>query len=457
MEKLSGLKKNDVVELDITGFSSEGSGVGHYKGQAVFVSGAAKGDLLECVIIKAKNKYAIGKIKNILKASPDRIVPDCEVFPRCGGCRYRHISYEAELKIKTQTVADAFKRIGHIDVMPDDAVGADKTDRYRNKAQYPVKTVDGKLLTGFYAPFTHNVVDCKSCKLHPIEFETILRTVSDWAEKYQISSYAEETGKGLLRHIYIRKAFGTGEIMVCLVINGDKIFNLRQLIGALISDAPSVKTLILSSNTERTNVIMGEKYETVYGKGYIEDILCGRRFRISPLSFYQINSVQAELLYKKAAEFAIGENTKNLLDLYCGAGTIGLSMSDKVEKLTGVDIVPEAIGDAEVNAQLNNVKNARFICSDAVAAAGRLKKEKIVPDTIILDPPRKGCDKALLGIVKEMGPERIVYISCFPATLARDCAVLSELGYKTLKAAPFDLFPRTAHVETVVLMSRVEK
>ncbi len=448
------LRKNDIIDLEITGFSSEGSGVGRYEGQAVFVAGAATGDTVECVIIKAKKNYAIGKIRHILKASPDRIIPDCPAFPRCGGCQYRHISYEAEIQIKTQKVRDAFSRIGHLDIIPDDAVGAESVYRYRNKAQYPVETANGRLLTGFYAPFSHRVIDCKSCLLQPEEFSDILRAVAKWCEKYKIPSYDERTQKGLLRHIYIRKGFSTGEIMVCLVINGDRIFKKDELISSLTKCNKNIKTVLLNHNTEDTNVIMGKTETVLYGKGYIEDILCGKRFRISPLSFYQVNHAQAERLYEKAAEFAITEKTKTLVDLYCGAGTIGLTMADKVESLIGVEIVPEAIEDAKINAKLNNTENTRFICADAKEAAKILKGEGIVPDTVILDPPRKGCDRELLDTVSEMSPERIVYVSCDPATLARDLSILEAKGYKTRKAVPFDLFPRTVHIETVVLLSK---
>lgn len=446
------LKKNDVIELEITGFSSEGSGVGHYDGQAVFVNGTAAGDTAECVIIKAKKNYAIGKLQNILKASPDRIIPDCPVFPRCGGCQYRHISYEAEKRIKTDKVRDAFKRIGHLDTVPLDAVGADSTERYRNKAQFPVETANGRLLAGFYAPFSHRVIDCKDCLLQPPEFADILRIAAKWCEKYKIPTYDEATHKGLLRHIYIRKAFNTGEIMVCLVINGDRIFKSEELISALTKANSNIKTVLLNFNTEDTNVIMGKKEKVLYGKGYIEDVLCGKRFRISPLSFYQVNHAQAEKLYNQAAEFAITPDTKVLLDMYCGAGTIGLTMADRVNSLIGVEIVPEAIEDAKINAKLNNAENARFICADAAEAAKTLENEGIHPDTVILDPPRKGCERSLLETVVKMAPQRIVYVSCDPATLARDLAILEENGYKTQTAIPFDLFPRTVHIECVTYL-----
>ncbi len=450
------LKKNDVIDMEITGFSSEGSGVGHCDGQAVFVAGTAPGDRVSAVIIKAKKNYAVGKIQHILKASADRVIPDCPAFPRCGGCQLRHISYEAEIRLKTQKVRDAFQRIGHLELVPCECIGAEKTDRYRNKAQYPVEMHNGRLLAGFYAPFSHRVIDCKNCLLQPSDFENILRVIAKWCEKYKIPAYDETTGKGLLRHIYIRKGFMTGEIMVCLVINGRKIFKQDELVDALKKADVNIKTVLLNHNTEDTNVIMGKKETVIYGKGYIEDVLCGKRFRISPLSFYQVNHAQAQRLYEKAAEFAVTGNTRTLVDLYCGAGTIGLTMADKVESLIGVEIVPEAIEDAKLNARLNNITNARFICGDAKLAAKQLENEGIIPDTVIVDPPRKGCDSELLDTVARMKPERIVYVSCDPATLARDLSILEEKGYKTEAAVPFDLFPRTVHVETAALLVRAE-
>ena len=455
MKTEKSLNKNDVIELEITGFTSEGSGVGHYNGQAVFVSGAAAGDTIECLIIKAKKNYAIGKIQNILKASPDRIQPDCGVFPRCGGCAYRHISYEAEMRLKYDKVKDALQRLGHLDVIPEKIVGADSPDRYRNKAQYPVATVNGRLMTGFFAPFSHRVIDCKNCLLQPEEFSAILKCVAKWSEKYKIESYDETTHKGLLRHIYIRKGFETGEIMVCLVINGERIFKPNELINSLLKTNENIKTIVINENTEDTNVILGKKCTVIYGNGYIEDVLCGCRFRISPLSFYQVNHDQAQRLYEKAAEYALKNQPETILDLYCGAGTIGLSMAQKVKNLIGVEIVEDAIKDAKINAKINNISNARFLCADAVKAAEKLEREHLKPDTVIIDPPRKGCDEELIAGVVRMYPETIVYVSCDPATLARDCSILNEKGYEIKECTPFDLFPRTVHVETVCLLSKL--
>ena len=448
------LKKNDVIELRITGLTSEGSGVGRHCGQAVFVSGAAPGDTMECVIIKAKPNYAIGKITNILQPSADRITPDCPVFPKCGGCVFRHIDYEAEKREKEQRVRDAFTRIGHIDAQVSAITGCEPSVRYRNKAQYPVETVNGRLIAGFYAPFTHRVVGCRDCLLQPEAFADILKAIARWAEKYKIPCYDERTKQGLLRHIYIRKGFGTGQIMVCPVINGERLYQAKALTEALLKTNENIKTVVVNRNTEDTNVILGKENDVLYGPGYIEDVLCGKRFRLSPLSFYQVNHDQAERLYQKAADFALAGGAKTVVDMYCGAGAIGLTMADRVQTLIGVEIVPEAVEDAKTNARLNGITNAEFICADASAAAETLKARGVTPDAVILDPPRKGCAPALLHTVAGMAPERIVYVSCDPATLARDCAVLTQLGYEVKTVCPFDMFPRTSHVETVVLMSR---
>ena len=457
MKQTGSLKKNDVIELAVSGFTSEGSGVGHHlNGQAVFVPGAAAGDTAACVIVKAKERYAVGKLLHVLKASPDRVQPDCPVFPRCGGCAFRHITYEAELRLKQQRVADAFARIGRLDVPIAPIRGADPPDRYRNKAQYPVAQVNGRLYAGFYAPYSHRVIDCKNCLLQPESFEPLLRTVARWAEKYKIPVYDEETGKGLLRHVYLRRGDATGEIMVCLVINGERVFKERELVDALLRTDANVKSVLINVNTEKTNVILGEEIRVLYGADRIEDILCGKRFRISPLSFYQVNRAQAERLYEQAAAFALTPDTRVLLDLYCGAGTIGLTMADRVETLIGAEISGSAVRDARENAKLNGIENAEFLCADAEKAAAELAGRGLRPDTVILDPPRKGCAPELLRTVAGMGPRRIVYVSCDPATLARDCAICRELGYEAAEAVPFDLFPRTAHVETVVLMTKTD-
>lgn len=448
------LIKNQDIQLNIEGYTAEGNGVGHYDGQAVFVSGAAKGDTIIAHIIKAKKTYAVGIIKQILKKSDDRTDVDCPHFRSCGGCAFRHISYEAEKALKKQKVVDAFSRLAHLDVPVNEIITC-KTQRYRNKAQYPVG-FDKGIVAGFYAQKSHRIIDSADCLLQPKEFSKIVETVKNWMAEFGISAYESENGVGLVRHIYIRKAFKTGQIMVCLVINGDEIPKSRELVDDLLR-IDGLKSVVININKEKTNVILGSECKTIWGSDYIEDVLCGVKIQISPLSFYQVNHDCAELLYEKASEYVGATGNETVLDLYCGAGTIGLSMADKVKKIIGVEIVPEAVEDAKKNAKNNNIENCEFYCGDAKAAVKILKDKNIQPDAVILDPPRKGCDKEVLSFVAEMNPKKIVYVSCDVSTQARDCAILKELGYETKEVTPVDMFPRTAHTETVAMLTKVHK
>lgn len=448
------LRKNQDIEIEITGITTEGSGVGHYDGIAVFVPNTATGDVIDCHIIKTKKNYAVGKIKSIIKASKSRIIPDCEVFSRCGGCAFRHINYTAECEMKKQRVVDAFARLGHIEISPEEIIKSGRENRYRNKAQYPVRLENGKINIGFFAQNSHRVIDCDDCMLQPKEFGKIVAVFRNWIEKNNISVYNEETHKGLLRHIYIRKAFVTNQVMVCAVINGHNLPKKDDLIVSLLKCADNIASITVNENTNDSNVILDKKCYTIWGSDFIEDILCGVKVRISPLSFYQVNRDQAENLYNKACEYAQLSENDTLLDLYCGAGTIGLSMAKKVKKLIGVEIIPEAIEDAKINAELNGIDNAEFICGDAPEAAKILAERGIKPDVIIVDPPRKGCAADLLDTIDGMNPKRLVYISCDPATLARDCAILKEKGFEIQKVTPVDMFPKTSHIETVVQLVR---
>ncbi len=445
------MKKNDIITLTVTAMSSEGSGIGRYEGIAVFVPQTAVGDTAEVKILKVKSNCAYGRLERLLAPSPDRAQPDCPVFSRCGGCVYRHISYEAELKIKSQRVEDCIRRIGKTAMSPM-PICSGTAARYRNKAQYPVAS---DCTVGFYANHSHRIIPSGDCRLQPEIFGKITELFCRFLKEKDISVYSEETGRGLVRHLYIRHAEKTGEIMVAVVINGESLPESECLISSLRREiGEALKTVVLNINRERTNVILGNKNKTLYGEGVIYDILCGVRVRINPLSFYQVNRNMAERLYEKAREYAAPEG-KILLDLYCGAGTIGLSMAKEAKSLIGVEIIPEAVRDAEFNAETNGIRNARFVSADAAKAAEKLKKEGISPDVVILDPPRKGCSAELLHTVAEdFSPERIVYVSCDPATLARDLNILEGLGYKLIEYTPFDLFPRTAHVETVALLSR---
>lgn len=446
------MKKNDFIELEITAMSSEGSGIGRYGGLAVFVSQTAIGDTVRVRILKVKQNCAYGKAEEVIKPSADRILQDCEAFSKCGGCVYRHISYEAECLVKQKKVEDAVKRIGGVDMSAQPICKAESADRYRNKAQYPV---DVNYSVGFYANHSHRIVPCGDCRLQPEEFYKISEIFTGWIRQKGLSVYDGESGKGLIRHLYIRKAVSTGELMVCIVINGNSLPDSDELVEILKNGSgESLKTVVLNINKAKTNVILGDKCINLYGDGHIFDVLCGVKVRIDPLSFYQVNRDMAEKLYMKAAEYAEPEG-KTVLDLYCGAGTIGLSMAAAAKQIIGVEIIPEAVRDAEFNAENNGFKNTRFICADAAKAAAGLKAEGVRPDVVIVDPPRKGCSEELLQIIANgFSPERLVYVSCDPATLARDIKILSSLGYSLSEYTPFDLFPRTRHVESVVCLKR---
>ena len=449
------MKKNDLITVTVDGVTAEGSGVAHPEGMAVFIKGAALGDTLSVRVIKVNKKYAIAKIEEIISPSPDREDNDCAAFPACGGCAFRHITYGAECRMKHRRVADAMKRIGGIDCEVDEIQSGEAQSGYRNKAQYAVGADKNGVKIGFYAERSHRIVNCKSCALQPKIFADILSVFEEFIKTNGVSVYDELSGKGLLRNIYIRRAEKTEQIMVCAVINGDRLPNCERLIESLKSLlGDNLKTFVLNINKEKTNVVLGKKCVPVYGDGYITDILCGVKVRLSALSFYQVNRTMTERLYGIAADFADCDG-KILLDLYCGAGTIGLSMANKASKVFGAEIVPQAVEDAEFNAAENGIKNARFICADAYEAAKRFEAEGIRPDVVVVDPPRKGLEEGLpTFIANRFNPERVVYVSCDPATLARDCAEFEKAGYRVKKVVPVDLFPRTHHVETVALLVR---
>ncbi len=448
------LKKNDIVTLNIEGCDLGGSGIGRLEGMAVFVPRAAEGDLIDARILKVKKTYAYAKTEKIITPSPYRTESPCPVYGKCGGCVFGHLKYEQELKIKENHVKECFKRIAGCEPEFESIIPGKAEYGYRNKAQYPVRSVNGETVTGFYANHSHRVTECSECLLQPPEFAGIVKAVKAYMAENGISAYDEESGKGLVRHIFIRKAAATGEIMVCPVINGRSLPNESGLCRALLSACPGIKSVMLSINEKDTNVVMGGEYRLLYGDDYITDVLAGLKFRLSAQSFYQVNHDTAEILYAKAAEYAGLTGGETVLDLYCGTGTIGLSMAGKVREIIGVEIVPQAIEDAKINAEINGISNARFICGDAEKALEELRKEGLKPQAVILDPPRKGCSPSVTETVAKIAPQRVVYVSCDPATLARDCGKFAEYGYKALKAAPVDMFPKTGNVETVVQLAR---
>ncbi len=446
------LKKNDTVELEITSLTSEGSGVGRYDGMAVFVPFTAVGDRIRCRILKVKSSYAYAKTEEILTPSEERVPQDCPVYGKCGGCSLRHISYDSQLKYKEKAVYDAFTRIGklHPEFLP--IIKNNSPDRYRNKLQMPVGVQDGRTAFGFYAFHSHRIIPCGDCLLQPEVFSVILKRLSALCDEYGVSTYDEATGKGALRHVYLRKGHYSGEISLCMV-SARRHRSFADIAASIAEEFTAVTSVVLNLNPDDTNVILGEREEVLYGQPCITDTMCGKTVYIAPKAFYQVNTPVAEEIYRQAAEFAEPDG-KTVLDLYCGAGTIGLSMADRAKKLIGVEIVPDAVENARRNAAANNIFNAEFICADAAKAAKELNARKLRPDVIIIDPPRKGCGQAAAEEIALFGAERIVMISCNPATAARDCACFEQLGYRTEKVRAADMFSNTGHVECVVLMSR---
>ncbi|MCH5303727.1 MAG: 23S rRNA (uracil(1939)-C(5))-methyltransferase RlmD [Ruminococcus sp.] len=450
------IKKNDIIKLKITSMTSQGSGVGKIEGGiVVFVPMSAIGDELSVRILKVKKTYAYGKIEEVLNPSESRIEVDCPNFGKCGGCVYRHISYNSEKEIKYQRVRDATERIGGFkDIKINPVVENDRVNRYRNKAQLPAQNTENGVEFGFYANHSHRIIPCNDCLLQPKDFKKVMDITKDFMQKTSQSAYDERTGRGKLRHLYIRYAEMTDELMVCYVVNGNGLKQEDVLIKELNDNIPNLKSVVFNSNRENTNVVLGLKNRTAYGRDYIEDILCGKRFKLSPLSFYQVNRAQAEKLYEIAKKYADLKGNEVLLDLYCGTGTIGLSMADCCKKLIGVEIIEDAVNDAVKNAEKNNINNARFICGDASYASQKLRQEGVKPDVIIVDPPRKGLDGELIKTISKMSPERVVYVSCDAETLARDLKLFSEKNYSVKEITPVDLFSRTSHVENVCLLTK---
>ena len=455
------LKKNQIFETTIESLSSDGSGVAHSPdGETVFIPGAAPGDEARVRIVKDCGRYAFGILDELLTPSPDRIPVDCPVAGPCGGCSLRHLDYAAELRAKQESVLDAFRRIGGLEVPVLDILPSPEVDRYRNKVQFPVGVdKNGAPCIGFYAGRTHRIVPCPDCKLQPGVLNDIGNALCAFFAANHIQPYDEATGKGLVRHIFLRRGAHSGQIMVCIVCTRPKLPHSAELAAQLQAQFPAIATILVNVNAKNTNVILGAETHTLSGPGFIEDTLCGVPVRLGPLSFYQVNTLAAERLYGIAADYAQLQPEDLLLDLYCGMGTIGLSMADRCRELIGVEIVPEAIESAKANAARMGsavAAKSRFFCADAGKAASQLAAEGLHPDVIVLDPPRKGCDEATLSAVVQMSPRRVVYVSCNPSTAARDAKWLEEKGYHAEKVQPVDLFPRTKHCECVIALSKGE-
>ena len=454
---MNTVNKGDMLTLEITDLNNLGCGVGRAAdGRAVFVKGAVSGDTVACQVIKVNKSFLVARLDSVLIPSPHRLDSEfCSAPLACGGCVYRHISYEHELELKQNYVKNAFRKAGLSDVTVLPTKHTDETSGYRNKAQYPTVSTKNGVRAGFFASKTHNIIPCEQCMIQNPDFAPIVKAVCRFADKAGWSVYDEVNGRGLLRHIYLRIGEITKQIMLCLVINGDSIPQKESFIAEITSEFPNITGILLSVNKKNTNVVLGDKFITLHGNDYIEDILCGLRFRVSVDSFYQVNRKGAELLYGLAREAASLQGGEVLMDLYCGTGTIGLSMAGSVRKLCGVEIVDAAVDCARENAKRNGVENAEFFCADAgdkeviLKAAGGTR-----PDVVVIDPPRKGSTKELVDCLAELGVPKVVYVSCDPDTLARDCAWFSAAGYSVGEVQPVDMFPRTGHVESVVCLTR---
>ena len=455
------LTKNSELTLEITDLNNLGCGVGRAPdgrvgrapdGRVVFVAGAVAGDVVRTQIIKVNHSYAVGKLLAVLTPSPDRYEGFCAAPLSCGGCVYRHLSYERELVLKREYVKHCFSKAGLGDVVVENTQTTGEVTGYRNKAEYPITVCKNALTGGFYAPKTHRVVAAQGCALQPPIFGEILHTVCKLLTAQGVSAYDETTGKGLLRHVYLRHGKSTGEIMVCPVVNGKALPDEAAFVAALRAAFPQITSILLNCNTRSTNVVLGDRYRTLWGKECLSDVLCGKRFDIAPGAFYQVNHTVAQELCRTVARYADLQPGEVAADLYCGTGTIGLTLAALSPQATvmGIEIVESAVRDAVANAERNHLGNIRFRCGDSATA----EAEGMRFDCIVIDPPRKGCSPEMIQALVRLHPRRIVYVSCNPATLARDAALLADAGWRITQAQPFDMFPRTGHCECVVKMER---
>ena len=453
------IKKNDEFILEIEDMGVNGEGIGHVDGLALFVKDALIGDTVRVKVMKMQKNYGFARLLEVIAPSADRIAPLCPVARSCGGCQIQEMNYPAQLKFKAKKVKENLERIGKLDFNAEnapefyDCIGMDVPWNYRNKAQFPIgRNKEGKIIAGFYAGRTHSIIECEDCAIGIKENKDILHMVIAHMEKWKIEPYREEDHKGLVRHVLIRKGFTTGEIMVCLILNGKKFPGLSELVDNL-KKIDGMTSISINVNTEHTNRILGSEVIPVYQEVYITDYIGDVKFRISPLSFYQVNPVQTRKLYGTALDYAELTGEENVFDLYCGVGTISLFLAKKAKHVIGVEIVGQAIEDAKVNAQINHIENAQFYCGAAEEVIPDLYRQGVTADVVVVDPPRKGCDEKLLDTIVNMAPEKVVYVSCDSATLARDLKYLNEHGYVVRKVQPVDMFPMGVHVETVVLLS----
>ncbi|MGF9697163.1 23S rRNA (uracil(1939)-C(5))-methyltransferase RlmD [Paenibacillus sp. MABNR03] len=492
------VSKNEETVIDIIGMNHDGEGVGRANGYTLFVQGALPGETVRVRVMKTKKQYGYAKLLEIVKASPDRVSAPCPIYDQCGGCQIQHMSYAGQLAWKRQLVVDNLQRIGKLNVMVEDAgeknadqvaepaiseeqgngsnrirlrlegvmseedaeqgirvlptLGMDEPWRYRNKAQVPIGVTEGGLVGGFYAKGSHRIIDMETCLIQHEHNDEVVAKVKEIGSHLGISAYNEETGRGLLRHVVVKKAFRTGEMMLVLVTNGRDIPHKDEWIGSIREAIPHVASICQNVNKKQTNVIFGDETRVLWGRDVIYDYIGDVQFAISPRSFYQVNPVQTEVLYGKTVEYAGLSGKETVIDAYCGIGTISLFLAQHADQVYGVEIVPEAIEDARSNALLNEMKNVKFEVGASEDVIPRWKEQGIEADVIVVDPPRKGCDPRLLDTILEMKPERVVYVSCNPSTLARDLRVLEDGGYRSVEVTPVDMFPHTVHVESVAVL-----
>ena len=447
MEKL---RQDQIYTGTVEGYSSDGYGIVRLDGAVVFVPGAVRGETVDIKITKVMKTAAAGRIVKIHAPSPERAEPECPYYGRCGGCDFQHLTYPEELRAKRQRVQDAIARLGGSQVQVEEILGARDPTHYRNKSQYPVGA-DGAI--GFFRERSHQVVPVERCLIQPETADRTAGAVRSWMRRYRIAPYDETTGKGLVRHVYVR-VNRAGESLCCLVVNGKGVPREPELVALVRAAEPGTVGVLINSNTRKGNVVLGDRYRTLWGQDYLMDTLRRLTFKLSVPSFYQVNPAQTEVLYGKALEFAALTGAETVLDLYCGIGTITLCMAGSAKRVIGAEIVPEAIEDAEENARRNGIENAEFFCGDAADVAARLEAQGLRPDVVTVDPPRKGLAPEVICSVAAMGPDRVVYVSCDPATLGRDVKLFAEAGYVLRRACAVDMFPGTRHVETVALLER---
>lgn len=453
------IDKNKEYILDIVSQGYEGEGIAKIDGTyPVFIEGALIGEKVKVKIIKVKKSFAYGKLLEILEPSEERCKPSCSIYKRCGGCKLQHSTYKEQLNFKWNRVKDCISRIGKLDEnLVKFPIGMEEPWRYRNKVQLPIGMVNGQLKIGFFAPRSHEIIDMESCLIQDEVADKAVELTRQWILKNNIKPYnvdGQYDDTGILRHIMIRRGFTTNEVMVVLVTNGEKLPYKDEFVDLMVNNIPGIKSIIQNVNSKATNVILGSKCVTLWGQDTIADYIGKFKFNISPLSFFQVNPVQTEVLYGKALEFAGLNGDETVFDAYCGTGSITLFLSQKAKKVYGVEIIPEAIENANINAKENNVDNVEFFVGESEVIIPDLIKDGIKADVVVVDPPRKGCDKKLLDAISNIDAKRIVYVSCDPSTLARDLAILEENGYKVLEVQPVDMFPHTAHIEVVVKLTK---